>query len=413
MICATRRRHKYRNRLWTDNGASIATIAALLLPVLVGFIGLGLDTANWYSNHRKIETIVESAALAAAPYLSSMTTAQITAVVQNVATLNGLSTGSGDTISVWVNSNPSTLQVTATRNLKLFFSALFLSSGPVTTASAEASSSTNPVCVLVTSQTASGALTVDSGATLAAPNCEIDVASTSSTAATFNGSLPNVTKVCVAGGSSGSGTAHNLTNGCTTATDTYANIPAPTVGSCTVNGANYGPGTVNLNPGVYCGHFNWNGPGTLNLACGTYILNGTDWTISESWTVNAPCVTFYLTNSSAYIDFNQGATVTLKPPTTGTYANILMFEPAGLVSTTNGCTGDGCFNITAQTTGNIVQGVIHLPSRNVYVQAAGLSGTGLTLVVNTVTLYSTMNWTLTPSTNPITNSGNTMGTLLQ
>jgi len=101
-------------------------------------------------------------------------------------------------------------------------------------------------------------------------------------------------QVCVAGGSTvnGGSTINNLTNNCTTASNTY-NIPTPTVGSCVVNGAVYS-GTVNLSPGTYCGNFNWNGPGTLNLAPGLYIFNGgVNWTISENWTINGTGVTFY------------------------------------------------------------------------------------------------------------------------
>ena len=413
MARVVRKLYNLLSGLRSDSRGNIAVITALMLPILVGFIGLGIDTANWYSNHRQLDRIAETAAVAAAPYLSSDTTAQVTAVAENVAALNGLSTSKGDTISVAIGSNPSSVTVTATRTLTRFFSALILTSNPVTSASATAISNTNQVCVLVLGS-GSQALTVDSGASLNAPNCEIDVASTNSNAAVFNASLPNVAKVCVAGGSTvGSGvTVNNLTNNCTTATNTYS-LPTPTVGSCNVNGAVYGPGSVTLNPGVYCGNFNWNGPGTLTLNPGLYILDGgVNWTLSENWTINGSGVTFYLVNEDSYLDFNGQATVNITPPTSGTYANILMFEPNGLSGGTGGCTGDGCFNLTAQTSGNTLQGLIYLPSRNIYVQATALSSSsGLTLVANTVTFYQTMSWTLSPNTtNGLTNSNGT-GTL--
>ncbi|MGD1036047.1 MAG: pilus assembly protein TadG-related protein [Roseiarcus sp.] len=400
-------------------GGVTAVTTALLLPVLVGFIGLGIDTANWYSNHRQMERIAELAATAAAPYLSntSNTSAIITAIAENDAVLNGLSTSNGDSIAVVVASNRSTVSVTATRQLDLYFSSLFLPTAPVTAATAEAGSSSNPVCILVQAATSSQALSVNSGASLNAPDCEIDVASTSSSAAVFNASLMQVAKVCVAGGSTvnDGSTINNLTNDCTPATDPYiSNIPTPTVGSCLVNGNVYGPGTVNLNPGTYCGNYNWNGPGTLNLAPGLYIINGgVNWTLSENWTVNGAGVTFYFVNSGSYIDFNGGATVNLTAPTTGTYANILMFEPPGLSSSQSGCTGDGCFNLTAQTTGNELQGVIDLPSRNIYLQASGFTSSGLTLVANTVTLYGTMSGSMSPGASTISSSGGKTGVLLQ
>ncbi len=407
MVRAIGALHKQVSAFCSEHGGGVGVTTALILPVLVGFIGLGIDTANWYSNHRQAERISEAAAWAAAPYLSNSnyTTAQVTAIAQNVAVLNGLSTSTGDSLSVTVTPNLSSLTVTATRPLKRYFSALFLPTDPVTKGSATAGSSSNPVCILVVAETGSKALQVNSGAVLNAPNWEIDVASTNSNAAVFNASLPNVAKVCVAGGSSGGATVNNLANNCTTASDPY-NIPAPTIpGSCIVNGQVYGPGTVTLNPGRYCGHFNWNGPGTLTLNPGLYILDGgVDWTLSENWTINGNGVTFYLVDGGSYIDFSGGATVNLTAPTTGTYANILMFEPPGLSTGTGGCTGDGCFNLTAQTSGNAMKGVVYLPSRNIYLQATGFVSSGLTLVANTVTFYGTMRWTMSPSANPISGS---------
>jgi len=419
MVRAIRKFHGRLSALCCDNRGGVAMTTALMLPVIIGFIGLAIDTANWYSNHRQLDRIVETAAAAAAPYLSnsSYTTAMITAVAENVAALNGLSTSSGDTISVAVGSNPSSITVNGTRKLNKFFSAMFLPTTPTTTATASATSPSNSVCMLVTATTASQALLVDSGASLTAPNCEIDVASTSATAAVFNGSLTNVLKVCVAGNSTlaSGNSVNNLTNSCTTATNTYtSSLPTVTVpGSCIVNGNVYGPGTVTLNPGRYCGNYNWNGPGTLKLNPGLYIIDGgVNWTLSETWTISGSGVTFYLVNSGSYLDFNGSATVNLTAPTSGTYANILMFEPSGLSpSGTGGCTGDGCFNLTAQTTGNNLQGLIYLPSRNVYLQATGFSSNGMSLVAYTVRFYKTMSMTMSPSSNSLNNGGSGTGIL--
>ena len=264
---------------------------------------------------------------------------------------------------------------------------------------------TNPVCIL-TKSTGASAFQVQSGSSLSAANCEIDVASTDPAAAVFNGSLPNVTKVCVAGGyqlNNGS-TVSGLASNCTVATDTYAGaLPTPSTSPCTVNGAVYGPGTVNLSPGVYCGHFNWNGPGTLNLAPGLYVLED-DWTLSDPWTVNGSGVTFYFTKSSAYLDFNGNTVVNLSPPTSGTYANILMFEPSGLSTSTSGCTGDGCFNISSHTSGNNLSGLMYLPSRNIYMQATSLNSTNFMLVANSVQVYQNSSSTVAPGASALTNS---------
>jgi Flp pilus assembly protein TadG len=397
-------------RIAADRRGGIGVTFGLMLVPILGITGAAIDYGRIEQFKTQLQATVDSAALSgAAAYTSSSENTEATTVATNYVTSNvallpghvGSVTPTVAASVVTTGSNPGyTVSVHATVAVATTFMRLIGETTLNVSASATAVNPTTNVCMLAVGS-GSSSLVVNSGASLTASNCAIDVASTSSGAAVFNGSLQNVSGVCVAGTATvGSGsTVSNLTSNCTPASNPYS-ITAPSVGACTVNGANYGPGTVNLTPGTYCGHYNWNGPGTLNLACGLYILEN-DWTISESWTVNAPCVTFYFVNSSSYVDFNGSATVTLAPETTGTWANILMFEAPGLTSSTAACTGDGCFNISAPTSGNKVTGVIDLPSRNIGLQG-GLTSTGLTIVANTFTLYGTMSWTTAPAADGIT-----------
>lgn len=211
----------------------------------------------------------------------------------------------------------------------------------------------------------------------------------------FNsGSTLTVMKTCVSGTVTNNGaTIGGLQTHCTTHSNPYAGkLTAPTVGSCTVNGANYS-GTVNLNPGTYCGSFNFNGSGTVNLAAGVYIFNGTTWNINSGWTITGTGVTLYFVNSSSYVQFNSGVNVSLKAPTSGTYANVLMFEPDGLAK--SGFAVDG-----TSASGYALQGLVYLPSRNLTFNTI-YNGTtdAFTLVVNQLIFDSNNpnSWSISPS----------------
>jgi hypothetical protein len=201
-------------------------------------------------------------------------------------------------------------------------------------------------------------------------------------------------KTCVAGTVINNGaTVGGLATRCSTHSNPYkGTLAAPTVGGCTVNGANYS-GTVSLNPGTYCGNFNFNGTGTVKLAAGTYIFNGTNWNINSGWTITGTGVTFYFVNSSSYVQFNSGVTVSLTAPTSGTYANVLMFEPDGL--STSSFAIDG-----ASSSGHALQGLVYLPSRNITFNST-YSGTAdaFTLVVNQLIFDSNSpkSWSITPA----------------
>jgi Flp pilus assembly protein TadG len=384
-----------------DEGGVTLILTALMMTMIIGSVGIGLDGALWYTNHNKMQVIVDAAALGAAKMLSnsSNTTAMITAAAKNDAVLNGLSTGTGDTIAASVGSSPATVTVTMTRKMPTLFSALFLTA-PTIAATATASGATTgvQVCILILASTG-GSLLVNGGNTLTMPACQIDVASTSSGAATFNSSLPNIAGACVAGTSDLNGTTvHNLVNNCTVATNPFEHaITAPSYGTCTVNGATY-TGTVNLSPGTYCGSYNFNGTGTLNLAAGTYVFNSAAFTPGSGWAVNGTGVTLYFVNTSSYIQFNgSNVAVNLSAPTTGPYANVLMFEPDGLAA--NALTWDG------SSTTHLLQGLIYLPSRNLTLNSAtNVSSDGMTMVVNTLTLDS-LSWSINPDAKNILAAG--------
>lgn len=388
-------------RLPRDGRGAVGVITAIAAFGLCGLIGLGTDAALWYMNGRRIQLIAEVTALSAGRLLSdsTQTAATITTAANNNALLNGF-TAATDTIAVSFgpsgNAPPAatTITVTVTRNVPLLFSSLFLSKQPTASAAATASTTGPSVCIYVLG-TGSQTLTVNSGFNLSAPNCEVDVASTASPAAIFNsGATLNTMKTCVAGSVINNGaTVGGLATRCSTHANPFkGTLAAPTVGGCTVNGANYS-GTVSLNPGTYCGNFNFNGSGTVKLAVGTYVFNSTNWNINSGWTITGTGVTFYFVNSSSYVQFNSGVTVSLTAPTSGTYANVLMFEPDGL--STSGFAIDG-----ASSSGHALQGLVYLPSRNITFNST-YSGTAdaFTLVVNQLIFDSNSpkSWSVTPA----------------
>ena len=268
-------------------------------------------------------------------------------------------------------------------------------------------SSTNKVCILVLDPSASQALLVNSNVTLNSTNCEIDVASTASPAAVFNsGDVFNIPKICVKGTNTiqNGGTVGVLSTGCTTASDPFAGtLPAVTVGSCTVSNQNYS-GNNTLSPGTYCGTFNFNGTGTLTLNPGLYVLNNAHWNLNSVWAINGTGVTFYFADSNSYIQINSGATMNASAPTSGTYANILMYEPGGLPASSYTING---------ANGHQLNGLIYQPSRNItFNSQANLTAENFTLVVKTLIL-DTLTWNFNTLPQQITPAGATTTTAIR
>ena len=272
---------------------------------------------------------------------------------------------------------------------------------------------TSPVCILLLSQLDSQALLVNSGAVLNAQSCEVHVASTQNPAAMFNATL-NVKRICVKGANvtKNGGVTPPVVTSCATISDPFAGtLPTVSTNSCSnipnannnlnynsgssaavlpagvYGGINFGNTSVTMNPGVFCGSINFNGVtnGTVTLNPGLYEIHGT-WNVNSGWTVNGTDVTFYFVDQNAMVHFNGATAATLSAPTTGTYANILMYEPTGLST--------GYATIDSSTLN--LKGLIYLPSRKLTANStSNLSSTGLNMVLSTLTLNST-NWSIAP-----------------
>jgi Flp pilus assembly protein TadG len=421
--------HALRRLATNRRGGTIMLFALLLGPIIM-FTGAAVDYARLAEFKSQLQATVDSAALAgAAAYTSQSANSNAVSVATDYVNSSvgllpphvGSLTPVVSASNVTSGSNQGyTVTVQATTAIPTTFMRILTAQLPVS-ASASAVNPATKVCILILDPSSSQSFLVNSGVQLNAPNCMIDVASDSSSAAMINSSLTDIAGLCVDGNAvvNGGSSINNLTVDCTTASDPYANtIPAPSIStSCTVSNQNYS-GTTTLSPGTYCGSINFNGggtvtfragnyvfynttvnfngSGTLSFGAGVYSLKGTKWNLNSGWAANGTGVTFYFADANSYIQFNSNVKVNLAAPTSGTYANVLIFEPNGLATSS--------FAIDGTSTSDLLQGLIYLPSRNItFNSTTNDVSDGLTLVAHQV-IFDTMNWTIAPNAKSISGS---------
>jgi hypothetical protein len=144
--------------------------------------------------------------------------------------------------------------------------------------------------------------------------------------------------------------------------------------------------TINLGPGTYS-NINFNGSPTINLSPGHYVIKNT-MTVSSGAKFSGTGVTFYFADSSSKIQFNGNTNIVLSAPTSGTYSDILFYEPDGLGLSQWVINGSGS---------STLNGLIHLPSRNVTINSVNNATMDhVTMVFDTLILNG-MNWTFQTS----------------
>nr|WP_294521399.1 TadE/TadG family type IV pilus assembly protein [uncultured Rhodopila sp.] len=188
--------------MWRDRRGNVALITALLLPVFLGMIGLGVEVSHWSVVEMELQRTTDIAALAAGRVLNSTGNAYTaTTAALNLAEINGIAastrswnasagTLSGTRVTAQLVSgirNPadSAIKVTAQRGVPLFLVALFLKNGSVTISASgwaeliQVATGTPQPCIVglarlpSPSQSHIVGVSVSGGAQLSAGNCAI------------------------------------------------------------------------------------------------------------------------------------------------------------------------------------------------------------------------------------------------
>lgn len=295
-----------------DKSGSLLPLTAVMLPLLLGATGVGVDVSMWLKNRRDMQSAADAAAIAGAweiAYDFSESFAEDAALKE--ALKNGYTDTVGNDLAVAFGTtddgNPK-VTVTLTRKDTKYFSQVVYKGDVSATVSAAAAVLTpnSDFCLLSLDPTADGALTAVGAVDLDSSLCGIAVNSNSDTAVDLSGNVDiniDLSDLSIVGGLEISGSV-DLTTGNTItnapkATDPYEDLEPPEEvddTDCDHNNFSIG-GTGTISPGVYCGGIRITGNGTITFNPGLYYLYAGDLDISGNGNIIANNVSIILTGS--------------------------------------------------------------------------------------------------------------------
>jgi hypothetical protein len=194
--------------------------------------------------------------------------------------------------------------------------------------------------IFVLNSSAGGALSISGNAAINIPgNLIVDSNSTKALTESGNAKI-TASSIQVVGGVSKSGDA-TLTPAATTGIAVVADPLAGLHGPSTTGMTNYGSvslsgnKTQSINPGIYSS-ISASGNASLTLNPGIYIIEGGGFTVTGNASVSGTGVMIYNTGSNypnnggsfGGLTISGAGTVSLSAPTSGTYAGIVIFQPA-------------------------------------------------------------------------------------
>ncbi len=342
-------------------GGNIAIMFALMLPVIVGFIGLGIDVGMWYSERRDMQTATDAAAVSGAIERAfGATNGEITTNATAEAFRNGY-TPATDTIAVNIpptsgafSGDTDYVEVIIAHPLDVFFASVISSVAPVSYTRAVATTVGNmDACVLSLAPSGSGITQNSALSNVSMVGCGV-VANSSDTIDAVdiqNGAL-TVDCLWTVGGIEGD--VNITTTGCdapvsdaTPIVDPYADLEVPvSIGPCNAEtsgpgGSAYSPTAASLSPvgtlypGVYCKGLTLTSD-TFFMSPGTYYMDGGDFTVTGGAVVTGDNVSIIITDrnetGAGTFDIQGGTTVSISAPTdtADPWFSILLYQDRDL-----------------------------------------------------------------------------------
>ncbi len=385
-------------RFLTNRTGNFALNMALAMFPIMAAVGLAIDYNAMSQARSDLQNYLDSAVLAAAaPDVKDRKGAGaefLKASVEGHYDLFGSKAAAAGITPVFAVVG-DTVVGDVSYDVPLTFAAVLIKPAERIAVHSEASFASGPAgpCINILGDQ-SQALLGNSGAKLNAPDCEIHVHSTQNPAMILNaGVTMSINRVCLKGTKyiNNGASVTKLEAGCDVAPDAFAGkIAEPTVSaSCETSGV-YPSGTYTLNPGVHCGPI-FNGSPTITFKPGLHIIKDR-MILNSGATVIAKGVTFYFPDTDSEIRANGGLSMTATAPTSGTYANILMFEKTSDAAN-NAKKRQYIFN---GSLGEQLEGVIYLPNRDLtYNSTTNVTASKISITANTM-IVNSANWKFGP-----------------
>lgn len=383
-----------RNKRQSERGV-ILPLLAIILPALMGAIGLSVDTSAMYELDRRLQTAADAAAIAATQEIRLSNADAYESAAKADAALNGFDGNDAD-VEVEVNRPPVSgkhsgdnayIEVMVSQPSPLHFMGMFVDEGYTVTARAVSGLEPGDACVTALNGSDRRAVNAVGNVDVTLVGCALYVNSTDATAARTNGRA-NITaeSINVVGDYSGTGFTPLPYTGAVALDDPFADLPMPDASGGCDHVKKKVQGVETLDPGVYCKGLTFNASAEATLNPGTYIIKGGGLTVAGGAVIDGDGVTFYNTeaNGKPYdaITINGGSDMALTAPTSGTYKGMLFMQDPGVSSTkTNKFNGNAAVELT---------GVMYFPSTPVEFSGNfDVVGTNLSLVADTIDFKGT------------------------
>lgn len=364
-----------------DQAGAILPAAAVMMLVILGAAGLGVDVGMWNLNQRNLQTAADAAAISGAWEIQSGNEDNVDDAALKEAIANGYIDIAGNNLDIEIGENDdgeTTVKATVTQKGQKYLSSFIFQNDIMiaTTATAAILLVPGDFCMLSLDPTASGSLLFNGNITVNSLGCGLAVNSNHPTAAlNVNGNSANINvgDVSVVGGIDGEQVINSpsIKTGVSPFADPYSDLTIPAGNGCTTAQVNAGPARPSSIPAAnaegvrkLCGGLLVKNNETLNLPAGVYIVDGGD--VDIKGVVTGTGVTLILTKTGSagtYGNMNVSGQLTMSAPLPGDLDPAWSdYEGLAIYQDRNATSSATCNDVRGNAA-VVVSGTMYFPSR--------------------------------------------------
>ena len=321
-------------RLWRDTGGNVMLTFSLAFPVLLGAAGLAVDSASFYDQQSRMQSIADATSLAVAKELHLYRKKQdeISELKEVGRTrVDALLSEAGivdrpHTTEVAVDLDHNKVVVDIAMQTSSLLPVEVWGENPIRVSSEAHAYGQSRLCILGLHPDKSKTIKAD-GALLTAPDCAVQSNSKDKGGLEVSGGGKLIsTVICTSGGYKGGIYEPPPTTDCPVLDDPLAERQAPVTKGCDYLDRVIGGGRVSISPGTYCGGLKIDSDASVRAEPGIYVIVGGRLEVKAKATLTGEYVSFVFQDSAATLEFDPKTTIDLSAPKDGAMAGILFYE---------------------------------------------------------------------------------------
>ena len=321
-------------RRWSrDQSGHVMVTFGLMIPVIMGATGLGVDYMRASATRTKMQSVADAAALSSARELqmAKAEPAKIAALARSyvASQLPDVS------VQTDVDAEALTVQVVLEKDLGLSVAAaVWRGDIHIRTAATARMTSGLPLCLVGLDTTAAATIKLEENALLTAPGCLVYSNSKSPDGLmSLDDAVLRAGFICSAGGKVKTKDTNYTPapqTDCPVIADPLAARQPPAIGGCDYTSQVVDGIVATLSPGVYCGGLRITNGAKVTLTPGIFVIKDGPLVADKDADIQGTNVAFYLSGIGANLVFEAATTINVTAPKDGPLTGILIYDdPSG------------------------------------------------------------------------------------